>query len=292
MFKVYIIVLNYRNATDTLCCLDSLQNLEYENYEIIIVDNASMDNSVEMFQKYIKDTACIKISLIEAKKNLGYAAGNNIAIRHVLKQGDMDYVWILNNDTLVKTDSLTKLVKHAADDLQIGLCGSKLIYAWDKSRVQGVGGRYNRWLATSSSYIKDADAYKIDYVIGASVLVSKSFLENIGLMSQDYFLYFEELDWVERAKGKYKIDCAVDSIVYHKEGASTGSSKNKTSKLSDYYLIRNRILFTRKYYWYCLPTVYFGLVLAIINRIRRKQYDRVFMIVKLMFNIKDKLYER
>lgn len=81
-----------------------------------------------------------------------------------------------------------------------------------------------------------------------------------------------------------KFGIALDSFVYHKEGSSTGGKAKSKSLIADYYGIRNRILFTKKYYKYCLPTVYLGLILAIINRIRRRQFTRILMILKLMFN--------
>ena len=123
----------------------------------------------------------------------------------------------------------------------------------------------------------------IDYVIGASVFVRREFLQDIGLMCEDYFLYCEEIDWAERAKGKYKIACMPESVVYHKEGASTGgqSVENKTM-FSDYYQLRSRLLFTKKFHKKYLPIVYLTMLYAIFNRIKRRQYDRIWMIIKLM----------
>ena len=117
------------------------------------------------------------------------------------------------------------------------------------------------------------------------MLIKREVLENVGLLGEDYFLFFEELDYAQRIKGKYTLACATDSIVYHKEGASIGakaSEPKKTSYISDYYTIRNRILITKKYFPYCLFTVYCGLLLAIINRFRRGQRDRIIMIIRLM----------
>lgn len=98
-----------------------------------------------------------------------------------------------------------------------------------------------------------------------------------------------------RAKGKYVISCALNSLVYHKEGATTGGNtkrKSERSALSDYYLARNRLLFTVKFYPYCIITVYFALFISIINRLNRKQYYHALNIIKLMLGVKNKEFER
>ncbi len=119
------------------------------------------------------------------------------------------------------------------------------------------------------------------------MFVSREFIEDVGLMDERYFLYFEDLDWSERAKRKgYELKYCWKSKVYHKEGGSIGSSSKgeKKSKLADYYGIRNRIIFTKKFYPQYQWSVYLSLLGVILNRIKRKQFDRI----KLVFDaIKD-----
>jgi len=100
-------------------------------------------------------------------------------------------------------------------------------------------------------------------------------------MNEDYFLYFEEIDWATRSEGNYSLLYAQDSIVFHKEGSSIGSSNDPLQKscLSDYYSLRNRLRFTRRYYPLLLPATYIGLLIALLNRIRRGQIDRAAMII-------------
>ena len=279
---VYIIVLNFNNPDITVECLDSIKLLSFENYRIILVDNASTDNSVDIFKEYLQKNSDI-IFLI-ADENRGYAAGNNIALQYAMKRKNMKYCWILNNDTTVDKLSLSKLYEYMEVNKDVGICGSKLIYDWDRDKVQGYGGYFNPVFAK----VKNCEDIKmidnIDYVMGAAVFIRRNFLEDIGLMCEDYFLYCEEIDWAERAKGKYRIACMPDSIVYHKDSASTGRGKDKKniSLLSDYYLLRSRLLFTKKFYNKYLPTVYFTMICAIFNRIKRGQYDRIWMIIKLI----------
>lgn len=280
---VYIVILNFNNPNITIECLESLKCLLFKEYRIILVDNASTDDSVDIFKNYLKMNK--EFVFFIAKENKGYAAGNNVALQYALKQKDMKYCWMLNNDTIVDNNALTKLYEFMELNKDVGICGSKLIYDWDRNKIQGYGGYFNPVLARGS-ICKDIDMINhIDYVIGASVFVRREFLEDIGLMSEDYFLYCEEIDWAERAKGKYKIACVPESIVYHKEGASTGgkSVENRTM-LSDYYQLRSRILFTKKFYKKYLPIVYLTMLYAIFNRIKRGQFERVWMIIKLMIN--------
>ena len=278
---VYIIILNFNNPDITIECLESIKCLSFDDYRVILVDNASTDNSVAIFNEYLQVNH--DIIFITTQKNRGYAAGNNVALRYALKQKDMEYCWILNNDTIVDEKSLIRLYEFMVLHQDVGICGSQLVYEWDRNKIQGYGGYFNPVLARGS-ICKDIDMInRIDYVIGASVFVRRKFLEDIGLMSEDYFLYCEEIDWAERAKGKYKIACVPESIVYHKEGASTGgrSVENRTM-LSDYYQLRSRLLFTKKFYKKYLPIVYFTMICAIFNRIKRGQFKRIWMIIKVM----------
>ncbi len=293
--KVYIIVLNYNGWKDTIACVSSLLSLNYDNYHVIILDNASTDESEKELLNWINTQENSRIEYIQVGINKGFAGGNNVGLKYALRDSNMKYAWILNNDTIVDSMALQEMVAAMESDCRIGVCGSKLMYEWDRSRVQGYGAQYNKYTGGNVSITNQKEINKIDYVIGASMLVNRSFLEEIGLLCEDYFLYFEELDWALRAKGKYSIACAPDSIVYHKQGASIGGNDlyvTKRSKLSDYYSIRNRILFTKKYYPWCLPTVYLGLCWAIVNRVRRKQWNRIGMIIRLMFGMCDKKYEK
>jgi hypothetical protein len=116
------------------------------------------------------------------------------------------------------------------------------------------------------------------------MLVSKQFLQQIGLMEEDYFLYFEEIDWAMRAKDQFSLCYAPDSIVYHKEGGSIGTNyaePQKKSLTADYYGLRSRLKFTWQFFPYTLPLIYLGLLPVLINRVRRKQWQRVGMILTL-----------
>lgn len=247
--------------------------------------------------------------IIQTGANLGFAGGNNVGLRYALAKGNFGYVWLLNNDTVVERDSLTQMVRRMQEKPDAGMCGSTLVYYHEPEKVQALGGStYNKWLGHGRAILvpsgvgpskpvnpfqpasQPMDAERVERelacIVGASMLVSKSFLHDVGLMSEDFFLYFEDIDWAMRARGRYALAYAPESIVYHKVGASIGSSSRPKEKSStaDYYGMKNRLVITRKHFPWALPTVYLGLLITMLNRVRRGQWDRVGMALKIMVN--------
>jgi GT2 family glycosyltransferase len=244
----------------------------------------------------IKDKGS-RLILVSNGANLGFAGGNNVGLRYALARNDFEYVWLLNNDTVVTPDALSQLAWRMSQSSDAGICGSTLLYYAKPHVVQAYGGGiYNKWFSYSrhigagnnSNMSINADSVesRMNYVVGASMFLPRKFLREIGLMEEQYFLYFEDLDWATRAKKRYKLAFAPASIVYHSEGKSTGAGDNpwRKSLMSDYYFIRSRLMFTRKFYPAALPTMYLGLVVTILRRLIRRQYGRVWMIIRLLFD--------
>ena len=209
--------MNWNGWRDTDACLESLARLEYTNYQIVVVDNASADGSEEKLRERHPE-----LTLLQSGANLGFAGGNNVGLRYALDRG-AEYVWLLNNDTLVEPDALTQLVAKTQREPALGLCGSTLLYEAQRDTVQALGGaHYNRWLGTVAHlgqhepWPQKLDTEKLErrvegrlsYLIGASMLASRRFLETVGLLQPDYFLYFEELDWAARARGRFRLGYA------------------------------------------------------------------------------------
>ncbi len=233
----------------------------------------------------VQDTSNLSdfnLVFIRSWHNVGFAGANNLGIRVAMSDYRCRYVWLLNNDTVVTQDALTLLVKQAEEfymqGTRVGIIGSKLIYYHDPKRLNAIGGRYYKWIGLprqvgmmeidQGQY--DKDKLKIDYIVGASMFVCRDFIVDVGPMYEDYFLYYEELDWVCRGKQKgWAIALCPDSVVYHKEGATIGSNKVKKerSSITDYYVFRNRVLFTRRFYPYCLVTVIFSSLVAILVKV-------------------------
>ncbi len=197
--------------------------------------------------------------LLRAARNGGYARGNNLGLRVAMAAG-ASHAWILNNDTEPHPCALSRLMARVADDPRIGLCGSTLVYFDRRSTVQAIGGGRFRFALASGAELGEglplhderlARIVEADmtYVSGASVLVSKEFLADVGPMDEGYFLYFEEIDWAMRTGSRWRFAIARDSLVYHKVGASigTGSASAPHSPLAQYYRIRNLIRMYRRH---------------------------------------------
>jgi GT2 family glycosyltransferase len=239
---VSIVSVNYDQPEVTCEMLETLRKVTYPNFETLIVDNASPSTSPAIIkQKYPE------VQLIISDKNLGFAGGNNIA----LKQAKGDYVLLLNNDTEVKPDFLESLVELMESDKKIGIVSSKILYFYEDNVIQYAGASPINPITSRGRHYgyKEIDNGQLDevtetaYPHGACMMIRKSVLEELGLLYEGYFLYYEELDFAERVKrAGYKIYFQPNSSILHKESISTG----KNSPLKTYYMNRNRLLFVRR----------------------------------------------
>ncbi len=341
MGKAYIIIVNYNGWKDTIECLESVFKLEYNNFQVIVIDNCSLNGSFEKIKAWTLGNISVTVNnpalqslsmppiakplpfseytqaeaeanssvipdpnpliLIQAYQNGGFSHGNNIGLRFALTKKDFDYVWLLNNDTVTDSGALHHLTNrmnaYQQAGKKVGLIGGKVLYYDEPDVLQCVsGGTYNKWIAIPTpvgNNQKDNGQFDVEEVntyliMGACTLISRAFLEEVGLLGEDYFLYFEEQDLAERGrrKGNWQLGYAWQSKVYHKDGSSTGGSKDKTktSKLSDYYYSRSKILFTKKFYSFCLPTVYLSFIPIMINRMRRGKMNHIPLLLKLLLN--------
>lgn len=264
---VYIILVNYKGVEHTIECIDSLKKITYSNYKIIVVDNDSGDNSIEILNQYKED-----IILIESKENLGFSGGNNLGIKYAI-DNDADYVLLLNNDTTVKEDFLDELVNKSKDD--IGICIGKILFYYDKNMIWYAGGEINKYKGGTDTNAFELDRGQFDndkfitFATGCCMLISKEVINRVGLLREDYFLYFEDTDYCSRIlKHGFKIRYCYKSVIYHKESVSTvrGSFNNV------YYFNRNRLYFIKnnleginKMYSY-IYTIGFSLTKSILGK--------------------------
>jgi GT2 family glycosyltransferase len=215
------------------------------------------------------------LALIQTGSNLGFAGGCNVGLRYALAQSNCEYAWLLNNDTIVERDALSSLVEEMNRRPRLGICGSVLVDYSSPKVVQVLGGRrYTPWSGRVLPHGKLSlselpPSQPIDYVHGASMLVSREFLESVGLMEESYFLYFEELDWSMRAGGRFLLGYSPLSFVYHKEGMSigTGSTLRNSSLLVERFAVRNRLLLTRRFHPAFVPSVLGWVVLTFFSRL-------------------------
>ncbi len=337
--KVAIVLLNWNNWRDTLECLESILKLDYPNFSIILCDNASEDGSLDKVKAWARgergvvvaaDNPLSVLSTPPASKPINYreytraeaekggdsqeesplvlvptgadwgaAGGNNVGLRYALARDEFTYAWLLNVDTVVKSDALKELVQCMASNPKAGLGGSTLLYYHAPDEIQALAGAtYNRWLGITrhlemgqsihQSIDADVITRRLDYIMGASLIVSMDFLKEVGLMEENYFLFFEEIDWVTRARGRYTLAYAPKSIVYHREGRSSGANFKPVARslTAEFYNFRNRLRFTNKFYPYALPTVWFGLIMTVVNSLRRGQGQRARLALEILFGLR------
>ncbi|PCI96304.1 MAG: dTDP-Rha--alpha-D-GlcNAc-pyrophosphate polyprenol alpha-3-L-rhamnosyltransferase [Flavobacteriales bacterium] len=239
---VSIVSVNYDQPEVTCEMLASLKKVAYPNFEILIVDNGSPTTS-----PYIIKERYPEIKLIISEKNLGFAGGNNIA----LKQAKGDYVLLLNNDTEVKPDFLDSLVNLMESDDKIGIASPKIFYFYDHNVMQYAGTPPFHPITSRGRHYgnKEKDNGQFNNVVethyphGACMMFRKSLLNELGLLYEGYFLYYEEYDFTERVRqAGYKIYFQPNSVILHKVSVSTGEN----SPLKTYYMNRNRLLFLRR----------------------------------------------
>lgn len=216
------------------------------------------------------------LTILKVGRNGGFAAGNNAALRYLDRCDFIDHFWLLNNDTIVEPNAVSAFLKAAEGSPETGIWGSKVNYYHDRDRLQVAGGCEYDWASARATPLLDevpALQGRFDYVAGCSMFVSRRFIEDVGLMNEDLFLYFEEIDWSTRAPGKWKLGYVPDSGVYHKEGASIGSSAHaRPSDLSLRYITRNRLFFTRYRAPQYLPSVRRRLAFEFLVYLKRRDF--------------------
>lgn len=272
---VYVVVLNWNGATDTLECLKSLYVSDYGNFRILVVDNHSTDDSVRRIRNAYPGQ-----KVIVSDHNRGFAGGNNLAIRQAMEDG-ADYIWLLNNDAAVEADTLPAMLKKAQESDCIASVGCVIHDPKPSQNIQvWGGGRVNCWLGIATHFRSEVPFENLDYICGASILLSTRALKEVGILDEGYFLYWEdtELCFRLRAAG-WMLAVAPRARVWHQNSASfkdqktikdtyvTASAKrflNKYSPVPKFALACNitirsikRILYGQ---WSHLPAIWRGLV--------------------------------
>jgi len=331
---VYVVLLNWHGWRDTIACLTSLFASTDIMLRVVVCDNASKDGSLEHISAWADGLECadppshprlIKLFgkiqwplqysrmdrataeqgtrhynaplvLVDNGANLGFAAGNNVGLRFALSQPDMDYVWILNNDTLVEPDCLGNMLRRLESEPGNAVCGSMIHFFDQPEIIQAAGGnRFNhltgRADCSAARFTHERAALDIaaiesglDYISGCSVLLPREFLESVGLMSEDYFLYYEEIDWFTRAQGRYKICIAKDAQIYHREGAAIGSEnwQRPASVLSDFHMFQSRLIYMRKHCRRYLGLCYADSWIQVVKRVLRGQYSNAWTVSSVL----------
>ncbi len=244
---VSIITVNY-NSLDVTCeLLESVRKFGGNCVEVVVVDNASMQDPNEYLKNHFPE-----IIYVRSEKNLGFAGGNNLGIR--ASKGD--FLFFLNNDAELTEGALEKLLKLFSTNSGIGIASPKICYhnarpGSEQDVIQYVGTTHVHALTARNSTLGEREVDKgqyqtaqpTAYAHGAAMMVPREVLTKAGLMSEDFFLYYEELDWCEQIRrAGYDVWVEPNAKIYHKESYSVG----KISALKTYYINRNRLFFMQR----------------------------------------------
>jgi GT2 family glycosyltransferase len=279
--KVFIVLVNWNAWGHTVECLESIFRSDYPNFQVIVVDNHSADDSLskiaawaagdlaapaaatELMQPYSappvsKPISCVSHSLEQSKDphldllsqplifiqsgfNAGFGAGNNVAMSYIAQRGDADYVWLLNNDTVIAADALSAMVQTAQS--APGIVGSVVRNYFRPEKVQAYGGGYFSSLTASARLFSKPTRKPLNFIFGASFMLDRSTLEQLGLFDENIFMYFEEVEYCIRARERGILMSFSHANVFHKIGASSGDKHFQWLNL-----YRNRIYTMRKHF--------------------------------------------
>lgn len=242
---VISVILNTNRRDDTLECLASLQQSTYKNHRIIVLDNHSTDDSVEAIR-----TSFPSVQIIELTENRGYAGNNNVGIQAALDQR-ADWVLVLNEDTILAPDCLEKMVALGESDPQIGMVGPMVYHHDEPDVIQSAGGFMNRhweaghWGKDEKDRGQFSEPRSVEWLTGCSILVRRAVIEQVGMLDEKFFIYFEETEWCVRArKGGWLLIHLPQAKLWHK-----GVKRDYKPKPSfTYYCTRNRFYMLRKHH--------------------------------------------
>lgn len=278
--------------------------------EIIVVDNASRDDSVVIVRAALEElrpgSALTEASggarlprMLCLQENLGYAGGNNAGIRAAFANSACRAVWILNNDTLPQSGALLALCERLNAAPGTAMAGSTLVFADAPGIVQCAGGFvFCPWTGRTRplcggrelSWVQDRPVREIEaqlsYICGASLLIRRETVETLGLLPEEYFLYYEDTAYgLRAAKAGFGLSWAPESVVLHKEGGTTGASSGKArkpvrSEFIDYLSLRNRVYLVRTEAAWRLPVLLLSFLGVAAKRIRRGEWRRLPLIAR------------
>ena len=284
-------------ATDVIeDCLDSLAATTGARLSVAICDNASPDETVAVVTDWAArhdvtlghaaagDAAAVGddlpwLTIVQSPSNLGFAGGVNAGLTWFLSRPEIDLFWVLNPDSMVRPDTAAAYAARAAEVGSFGLMGGRTQFVEAPGLIQSDGGRVRHWtggvcLNVNNGVMPDAavlpQADSLDFLSGANLVASRKFLEAVGLMKEDYFLYYEEVDWAYR-RGSLPLVTCPDAVVHHHGGTAIGSAVigRPASAFANYFIYRNRMRFVARFAWFKLPVAYAVSLAQIAKMIRR-----------------------
>lgn len=322
--KVQILILNWNGYPDTIRCLASVFALDYPHFGVVVCDNGSTDGSLDRIREWAEQgpqlttgddhsfpripmsrvpIPCVRydrlsaerggiagddaqLVLVETGGNIGFAAGNNVGFRYIVERGGADYVWLLNNDTVVAPSALRELVQRAESDSGCAAVGATLFELHDPERVQEMGGgSASRWHGMvnvlgrgRSASAPRSSALELDYVSGGCALIRREVLTTVGLLDERFFLYAEDVDWGMRMReAGYTLGYAPAAHVWHK---GSGALK-RASPANDFHNVRGALLLIQKHHPARLPVAFAcSVVRCLAPKVPRREWARFAAVMR------------
>jgi len=270
MKRVEVVVLNWNGWRDTLACVESLQQVDYPNFHLIVVDNGSTDESVAQLLLHLP-----ALELIQTGANLGFGGGCNVGMRLALERG-ADYIWLVNSDATVDHQALSEMVAVAETSPQVGAVGGVLLEADGADQIQlWGGGKVQLWSGRSVHFKQPGT---LDFVSGACMLLRREALQDVGLFDdQSFFMYWEDTDLCFRLrKAGWGLAVADHSRVWHKQSASLGQGSPRL----DTYFTCSGVRFLRRFAPVAWVSVLAMVGRMLAKRIMKAQIGRVKAVVQ------------
>jgi GT2 family glycosyltransferase len=297
-----VVVAVYNSADVIIGCLESLLGQTAEPVSVVLVDNASPDDSIARAVAWatgalpyapdpgsplgpraaapkpiahceaaaaeasaLKAEPLAPLTLLRAPRNLGYAGAVNLGLALLAAHTEIELLWVLNPDCVVPPETPAALLRAQRAAGPFAIMGSRIVYYGTPDRIHADGGRVRPASGICESVNRGApmgttplpDPHELDYVIGANMVVSRDFLARTGPMREDYFLYYEEVDWALR-RGNLPLAIAPNAVVYHHGGTAIGTGRldERPSAFANYFNYRNRMRFMRRFHPARLPLAY------------------------------------
>lgn len=312
-----VVIVIYNSADVVLDCIESLLRQADYTFRIVLVDNASPDDSVARVEAWARgdipyapqpgsplgrpqpvakpvpivirpadENGPLKtpLTILRSSDNLGYAGAVNLGLSRLAADPAMTLLWVLNPDCVVPPGTVKAYLAHQEIVGPFSIMGGRLVYHDKPDRIHADGGRVRRLSGVCESVNRGAtiastplpDPSSLDYIIGANMVVSRSFLEKTGPMLEDYFLYYEEVDWALR-RGDLPLALAPGAIVYHHGGTAIGTGRigQRPSGFANYFNYRNRMRFIRRFCPSRLPLAYLINLARITRYVFQDDFDQL-----------------
>ncbi|TMV89214.1 glycosyltransferase family 2 protein [Thioclava sp. BHET1] len=258
-----VVIVTYNSADVIGTCLRALMAARDVVLHVVIIDNASRDRTNAMVRETVGPALLAPaqageagISLVKAGVNGGFAAGINMGLERIARHPVIERFWLLNPDCIAPPEAPAALATYLRDDPQVGLIAHRVVYADAPDKIQIDGGVIDQRTGITHNLNQFApvstaapDPARIEFVTGASLIATRAFYEAAGPMAEDYFLYYEEVDWALR-RGPLRIAFCPDAVVEHMAGSAIGSQRlgSVASPFSQYFKHRARAMFLRRHF--------------------------------------------